>query len=677
LTAAEASGDLADRDRGIDLGLRALVKHPGDPTLSLRVGRAVRARYRATYQWQDLDLAVQVLEAADRSRGGASAAAVGAELAQALVQLAYQMHVLDLGAGDGGRPLTPEQVVDAAAEAAEAALEDALPGSPERAAALHALGVVRSAQGRPHEATTLLEEALPSAPTAAADLAYALAESGSDERARSLFVAATEQAMESWPRHAFEAARMHGYWASTRHAWGEAAEAYTRALHARARLRAEQDHYGTRRTWLQEAGPIPSQAACAFVRADRPADATAALDAGLALGVAEALGLATPEFDAPPRPGAPAAGEALVYLAFDAAGGVAVVLQADRPAAAVELSGVTRSVLVNRFIPVLDAYTAWRGGRTPATLRTWTKALEGILAWAGSSILEPALALVHDDAPIVLIGDGQLALLPLHAAPVGGAPMLDRRVVRMAPSSRVLATVRARAAALEGADAFAAAAAEAPGQPVLNHVDTEARAVGALMGGDVLIGPAATRAAVEEALDRNPGGHLACHAYTSPTDALESAIILPDGALTLRRLLELRLTDTRLVVLSACETAMQDVGVSEEMISLAGGLLEARVAGVAATLWAVDDRSALLIALRFHELRRGAGADACAALCAAQRWVRDSTAGELVHWLGELGEELGDAELAGDLRAVLAADDPGTKPFGLVTRWAAFAYYGA
>ena len=668
LAAAEASGDLADRDAAIDQGLSALRGARGDAQLALRLGRALSARYRTTYLEADLDAAVVVLTDAEERDGGPL---VQAELARALAQVWEQMEVRGLAVSGDGRSITPERVLAEAERLANAAVAAARQQSPEWADAAHALGVVRIDCGDYPGAVQVLEESVaedPRPPGPRLDLAIARgshAAGGDDPRARELLVALAQDLAA--PRSAFEAARFHGVWASQRGAWAEAGDAFVRAHHARGILRREQDGRLRIAQWLSEAGPIPSQAACALVRAGRAEEAARALDAGLALNLADQIGVQASAAlsDIEELRGA-GADEPMLYLAFDAAGGVVIAVP-PRGAITATCVPVTRDAIADSQIGFWPTYGAWLATRSPAALRTWMRALSALLDWLGSEVIEPAFELLPPGTEaVVLVPDGVIGLLPLHAAPVAGATLLDHCRVRIAPSARML--VRAR----EGTGAapeptVAIAVGELPGAPPLPHAPAEARAVAAMAQRNVVLnGPAATVHAVEEQLESAGVAHFACHADARFDNPLFSAIFLADAPLTLGRLLQLRLDRTRLAVLSACETAMPEVAIPEEKFSLATGFLHAGAAGVLGTLWAVSDRSTLLLVVRFHELR--AELDPCEALRRAQLWLRDATGRELREWLQRQG---------GELATLMDDANPEARPYSLLFNWAGYTYTGA
>jgi CHAT domain-containing protein len=276
---------------------------------------------------------------------------------------------------------------------------------------------------------------------------------------------------------------------------------------------------------------------------------------------------------------------------------------------------------------------------------------------------------------VTVVTDGVLGLLPLHAA----GDTLDRLRIRMAPNAAVLARAAVRA---DARDALIVAAPDVPNEAPLPFAAAEAHAVATLVPrAEVLVGADAGAPAVEARLAGRRVAHIACHGKTRFDDPGESRLILGDGRpLTLRRLLKVRLTGTRLVVLSACESGMPEVVVPQEKTSLAAGLMLAGVAGVVASLWAVGDRSTMLLMTRLHELREH-GADACTALHEAQRWLRDASPHTLGEWTAERAEAMAQADTPEPhvARMKAAGEELGdaARPFAGRFHWAGFSYVGA
>lgn len=99
--------------------------------------------------------------------------------------------------------------------------------------------------------------------------------------------------------------------------------------------------------------------------------------------------------------------------------------------------------------------------------------------------------------------------------------------------------------------------------------------------------------------------HFACHGLFNYDYPLLSALALTgdeyeDGRLELYELYNLNLMNTKLVVLSACETALSQIKRNDEMIGLVRGFLYAGASVVVASLWKVDDEATSKLMTQFY-----------------------------------------------------------------------------
>jgi CHAT domain-containing protein len=174
----------------------------------------------------------------------------------------------------------------------------------------------------------------------------------------------------------------------------------------------------------------------------------------------------------------------------------------------------------------------------------------------------------------------------------------------------------------------------------------------------------ATRAAVLAELDTAAVIHFSCHGRAVPGDPLQSSLLLAwDEQLTLADLLTRQLQQTRLVVLSACQTALPGAELLDEVVSLPATLLQAGAAAAIGSLWSVDDFATALLLGRFYALwRRGEGCSLAAALQGAQAWLRALTPAERDAALGFAASRSGD---------------PDPHPYAGPHWWAGFILTGA
>ena len=95
--------------------------------------------------------------------------------------------------------------------------------------------------------------------------------------------------------------------------------------------------------------------------------------------------------------------------------------------------------------------------------------------------------------------------------------------------------------------------------------------------------------------------HLAHHAVSRLDNPLESSLQLADGNITLAKLMMSRFPQLDEVFLSCCETALGNVNITDDLLTIATGFLCAGARNVIGTLWAVSDLSTSLLAIFYYE----------------------------------------------------------------------------
>ena len=144
----------------------------------------------------------------------------------------------------------------------------------------------------------------------------------------------------------------------------------------------------------------------------------------------------------------------------------------------------------------------------------------------------------------------------------------------------------------------------------------------------------ATAQAVLNALRHYSVLHFSCHGFADTNAPLNSGLLMTnDETVTLRDFFNTSLQRVRLVVLSACETGLPGTELPDEALSLPTGLLQAGVAGIAASLWAVPDFSTALLITYFYDQWRNHHLDLATALHEAQIWLRDTTINQKLDYL--------------------------------------------
>jgi len=91
--------------------------------------------------------------------------------------------------------------------------------------------------------------------------------------------------------------------------------------------------------------------------------------------------------------------------------------------------------------------------------------------------------------------------------------------------------------------------------------------------------------------------HLACHGQQGNAQyPLKSGLLLYDGILELEKILSKPIPAAGFVFLSACETAMGDIDMTNESLHLAGGMIFAGFKAAIGTLWSINDNDGPAVA---------------------------------------------------------------------------------
>ena len=171
------------------------------------------------------------------------------------------------------------------------------------------------------------------------------------------------------------------------------------------------------------------------------------------------------------------------------------------------------------------------------------------------------------------------------------------------------------------------------------------------------------------------------HGDTAPTEAKSDRYVEwragktadIDKCLTLAEIFGLRFKQCRLVVLSACETALIDTQNRSDYIGLPTGFLYAGAMGTLASLWAVNDLSTALMMVKFYEVLKP-GVSIGQALHDTQRWFKSAITSDLLEWVE--GSESFVASQKKQILKELGGYDEDEKPYGDVYHWGAFCAIG-
>ena len=212
---------------------------------------------------------------------------------------------------------------------------------------------------------------------------------------------------------------------------------------------------------------------------------------------------------------------------------------------------------------------------------------------------------------LLIVADGALQYLPF----VAFAPA---ETVVLAPSASAVAALRALpAAGGKGIAVFADPVVPQFARLAFARMEGEG-IVGLVPKGQasLALGEAATRAAVLGA--RAGILHFAAHSLLDTERPERTELVLSGGSLRLRDIYNMRVP-ARLVVLSACQTALGKEMKREGLLGLARAFQQAGVPRVVASLWKVDDRATAELMKEFYGGMLRDGRPAAESLREAQR----------------------------------------------------------
>lgn len=225
-------------------------------------------------------------------------------------------------------------------------------------------------------------------------------------------------------------------------------------------------------------------------------------------------------------------------------------------------------------------------------------------------LIRPASTSLQELTTLIVVPDDSLWELPFQALHTGRSYVLEEYALLYAPSMTALAEARrALTSHSTSARVLSVGNPAGDGDP-LPHAEREAHGIVGLHGRDnslVLTGAQARERETKRQMSRYDVIHFASHGVRDDRDPMHSHVVLAtpepdegeDGLLEARELIELKLR-ARLVIMSACESALGRVSDGEGTIGLTWALLVAGSPTVVASQWRVDSESTSDLMLEFH-----------------------------------------------------------------------------
>src|ERR1044071_8040844 len=262
---------------------------------------------------------------------------------------------------------------------------------------------------------------------------------------------------------------------------------------------------------------------------------------------------------------------------------------------------LTASELEVVRVPLPAAEMLYRIERfTACTARGDCRDEEG-LEYASNVLLRPWIERVPRNVTVIISPPADLKSVPFPMLSTRRhEPLISRNPIATTPGLRAYVRAMRNDATRSGTSRAFFAAAPHPGGSrdalplAASEVQTAARSYN-----DSIVDPAATRTRFLEEASSSCVVHFAGHAVVNEAQPLLSALVFQPGDRQLLYVHELEqrwFSNTRLMVLSACETGVAPV----PTMSIAHALLEQGIPSVVYTSWPVEDELSFEFAVAFH-----------------------------------------------------------------------------
>jgi len=268
-------------------------------------------------------------------------------------------------------------------------------------------------------------------------------------------------------------------------------------------------------------------------------------------------------------------------------------------------------------------------------------------------LLAPVESLLDKNRQLCIIPDKILSYLPFGAlvSPNSNRYLIQDFALQLAPSANVFinATVLAAKKSHTGQERLFAVGNpdfDRTAFPHLQNLDSakhEAEVVASYYNSPALLQENAREQQIKEGMRKADVVHLAMHYMVDERSEMLSKLVLAkeskghaqDGELHAYEVYQMALPQTRLAVLSACQTGIDRNFAGEGAVSIARPFLAAGVTLVVASLWPVDSNSTSDLMIRFHRNRKHGKHSTVEALRLAQLELltsEDSRHRQPYHW---------------------------------------------
>jgi len=210
-------------------------------------------------------------------------------------------------------------------------------------------------------------------------------------------------------------------------------------------------------------------------------------------------------------------------------------------------------------------------------------------------LIAPVLEDIDGYEMLYLIPHGLLHYLPLHALYINGKRLIERFPIAYAQSLTAIKYAQRKGG--EKLDSCLSMGFT-PNANEKELFEGEASLVADLFKTEIYLDRNATSQLLTN-VDKDII-HLSCHAYFNPKEPLKSGLRLADGMLTVKDVFSMNIK-SNLLVLSACETGLNEQKPGDELIGLTRAFLYSGTRSIMVSLWSISADSTLKLMESFYK----------------------------------------------------------------------------
>jgi CHAT domain-containing protein/Tfp pilus assembly protein PilF len=231
-------------------------------------------------------------------------------------------------------------------------------------------------------------------------------------------------------------------------------------------------------------------------------------------------------------------------------------------------------------------------------------------------LVEPISKYLKSGDLIYFVPHNFLHYLPLHALKLNAVPIIKQHPVVYVSNASLIAFLQNKGS--DDLRSLVSFGVNSIGNAKEKEIfESEAREVAGIFQGECYLDSEVTKKKVIDAITDKDIIHFSCHGMFKENAPLESGIQLYEGeSLIAREIFNLNL-NSRLAVLSACQSGVSENRGGDELIGLTRSLFYAGIPSIVVTLWSVDAISARELMVEFYKFLKK-GLDKATALQQAQ-----------------------------------------------------------